>query len=205
MIQTENWLNCQVQCLTISGIKSSLRLATGLCWYWIQHCLTSSLVTWITGKTVPSNFTDDTKLWGVADRPEGCATSQRYLSRLGNWANRNFKEFQQEKQSLPLRELKPHVPVYAGSQLAEKQLSRELWSPGRHQADNEPAECTLVKKMANSYLGWISRNIKSRSRILPFHSALARLFQDAVSRSGLPNAKQTCTTRVILVKGHKSE
>lgn len=44
-----------------------------------------------------SKFTDDMKLGGVADSPEGPAAIQRDLNRLERWADKNLMEFSREK------------------------------------------------------------------------------------------------------------
>ena len=44
-----------------------------------------------------SKFTDDIKLGGVADTPEGCATIQQDLDRLKSWAGRSLVRFNKSK------------------------------------------------------------------------------------------------------------
>ncbi|GAB0176817.1 mitochondrial enolase superfamily member 1 [Grus japonensis] len=47
-----------------------------------------------------SKFSDDTKLGGVADTPEGHAAIQRDFDRLEKWADRNLMKFNEEKQKV---------------------------------------------------------------------------------------------------------
>jgi len=44
-----------------------------------------------------NKFADDTKLGGVADTPQGCATIQPDLDRLESWAERNLRKFNKGK------------------------------------------------------------------------------------------------------------
>jgi len=44
-----------------------------------------------------NKFVDDTKLRGVADTPESCATIQRDLERLENWVERILMIFNKGK------------------------------------------------------------------------------------------------------------
>jgi len=44
-----------------------------------------------------SKFAHDTKVGGVADRPEGLAAIQRDLNRLEKWVDRNITKFKKGK------------------------------------------------------------------------------------------------------------
>ena len=46
-----------------------------------------------------SKYTNDTKLGGVADTPEGCAAIQQDLDRLESWAVRNQMRFNKQVNS----------------------------------------------------------------------------------------------------------
>lgn len=59
--------------------------------YWIQFCLTTSLMIWMLRQNIHSSlFAEDTKRRGVADTPVGHAPIQR--DRLDKWANRNLMQ-----------------------------------------------------------------------------------------------------------------
>jgi len=55
---------------------------------WVQSRLTSSLMIWVMGQSVPS-----AKLEGMADKPESQAAIQRDLYRLEKRADRNLIKF----------------------------------------------------------------------------------------------------------------
>ncbi|KAJ7418313.1 hypothetical protein BTVI_29694 [Pitangus sulphuratus] len=54
-------------------------------------------VTWRKGRCLLSKFTNDTKLGGVIDPPEGCAAPQKGLYRLKRWAEKNCLKFNKGK------------------------------------------------------------------------------------------------------------
>ncbi|PKU37328.1 rna-directed dna polymerase from mobile element jockey-like [Limosa lapponica baueri] len=124
-----------------------------------------------------SKFTDDTKLGGLADTPEGCAAIQHDLNRLESWAEKNLMRFNKGKcKVLHLGRKKPRHQYrlevdLLGSTTEEKNVG--VLVDGRLSMSQQ---CALVAKRANGILGCIGRSVASRSRevILPLCSALVR-------------------------------
>lgn len=58
-----------------------------------KYCLASLLLTWMLIECTFCKFTDNTKLGGVADAPEGWAVIHRDLGRLEKRADRNLTKF----------------------------------------------------------------------------------------------------------------
>ncbi|PKU40477.1 rna-directed dna polymerase from mobile element jockey-like [Limosa lapponica baueri] len=124
-----------------------------------------------------SKFTDDTKLGGVAETPEGCATIQRDLDRLERWADRNLMKFHKDKcRILHLGRDNPMHQYRLGAHLLQSSsVEKELGVL----VDNRMTmsqQCALVTKAANGILVCIKKNVASRLRevILRLHSALVR-------------------------------
>ena len=63
-----------------------------------------------------SKFTDDMKLGGVADSPEGPAAIQRDLNRLERWADRNH-----------MKEKQPQAPSWKSA--LQQRTQEPLWTP----------------------------------------------------------------------------
>ena len=82
--------------MVISRAESRWRPAILQCWVW--SCSVFSIRSLDEGmESTLSKFADDTKLGGVADTPEGCATTEQDLDRLENWAERNYMRFNKGK------------------------------------------------------------------------------------------------------------
>ena len=143
---------------------------------------------------VLSKFADHTKLEGVADTWEGCATIQQDVDRPKIWAGRNLMRLKKIKR----RDL--HVgrnncmhqyrlgddPLKRSS--AEKDLGAlvDIKLTMRQQ-------CALVTKKVSDILGCIAKSVASRSKevILPLYSALVRPHLECCVQSGLLSSKKT--------------
>ncbi|KAK4807114.1 hypothetical protein QYF61_018455 [Mycteria americana] len=171
----ENWLNGWAQRVVISGTKSSW-------WPETSSVPQGSILGPILLKVfinelddgaqcTLSKFSDNTKVGGVADTPEGGAAIQRDLDRLEKWANRNLMKFNKGKcQVLHLGRNNPrHQYMLGASQLERIFAEKDLGL-------NMSQQCAFVAKAANGILGCIRQSITSRSRevILPLYSTLVR-------------------------------
>ncbi|GAB0209608.1 mitochondrial enolase superfamily member 1 [Grus japonensis] len=140
-----------------------------------------------------SKFADDTKLGGVADRPEGHAAIQRDLNRLEKWADRNLMKFNRGKcQVLPLRRNDPRHQYILGATQLEISLAEKALELLVDTKLNMSQQCALATKAANSILGCIGRSVASRSRevILPLYSALVRPYIEPCVQSWAPQYKR---------------
>ncbi|GAB0202845.1 mitochondrial enolase superfamily member 1 [Grus japonensis] len=122
-------------------------------------------------------FSDDTRLRGVTDTPEGCAAIQRELDRLEKWADKNLVTFNKERcEVLHLGRNNPMHQYKLGATHLESSLAEE---DSRVLVDtklNMSWQCALAAKKANGILGCIRQSIASRLRevILPLYSVLVR-------------------------------
>ncbi|KAJ7424371.1 rna-directed dna polymerase from mobile element jockey-like [Pitangus sulphuratus] len=124
------------------------------------------------GRSLLSEFTDDTKLGGVANTPECCAALQKDFDWLERWAENLLKINKGKCRVLHLGRNNPKHQYRLGADLlesssAEKDLVDKKMSMSQY--------CVLVAKKANGILG-CRKSISSRLRkvILPLYSALAR-------------------------------
>ena len=108
-----------------------------------------------------SKFADDTKMGGLADTPEGCATIQHVLDRLESWTRRNLMRFNKSKcRVMHMRRNNCMHQYRLGDDLLER--SSEKKEVGAWWKTGWPGASSMAKK-ANSILGCI-KNIASRMK-----------------------------------------
>ncbi|PKU49532.1 rna-directed dna polymerase from mobile element jockey-like [Limosa lapponica baueri] len=131
-----------------------------------------------------NNFADDTKLGGVADTPECCATIQPDLDRLESWVEKNPMKFNKGKcRVLHLRRNNPIHQYRLGVDLLKSSSAERDLGVLMDNMLTMSQQCAMMAKKANGLLGCIKKSMASRSRkaILPLYSALVRLSNSRVT------------------------
>ncbi|KAK4832996.1 hypothetical protein QYF61_027020 [Mycteria americana] len=122
-------------------------------------------------------FVDDTKLGGMSDTPDGCATIQRDLDTLENWAERNLIKFDWGKCNIlhPWRNNPRHRHTLGTSSLESSFAEKALGVLVENKL-NMSEQCTLTTKKANTILSYMRKSVATRLRevILPLNSVLVR-------------------------------
>uniref|UniRef100_A0A8B9ZS82 Reverse transcriptase domain-containing protein n=1 Tax=Anas zonorhyncha TaxID=75864 RepID=A0A8B9ZS82_9AVES len=178
--QTVNWLKGRSQRVVVCGTESSWRpVSSGdpqgpVMGPVLFNIFINELEEGM--ECAVSKFADDTKLGGVADRPEGCAAIQQDLNRLASWSGRHVMIYNKDKcRVLHLGKNNSRHQYKLGtawleSSKGERDLVDSRMTVSQH--------CALVAKKADGILGCIRRGVvmvgRSREVLLPLYCALVR-------------------------------
>ena len=124
-----------------------------------------------------SKVTDDTKLGGVTDTPEGCTTIQQDLDRLETWAGRNLMRFNKSKCGLLHLGKNNLMHQYRlGDDLLERNSAEKDLGTLVDNRFAKSQQRVLLAKKDNGVPGCIKKRVASRSKdvFLHFYSALMR-------------------------------
>ncbi|PKU28237.1 rna-directed dna polymerase from mobile element jockey-like [Limosa lapponica baueri] len=165
----ENWLNDRAQRFVIRGTESSWRSIKrgvpqgSVLGPVLFNILINELDEGMECRL--SKFADDTKLGGVADTPEGCATIERDLDRLESRAERNLMKFIEGKcRALHLGRNNPLHQYRLGADLLESSSEEKDLGVLVDNRMTMSQQCALVAKKANGLLGCIWKSVASSFR-----------------------------------------